>query len=113
LRGSSAPGARIEPPNVDVKQFVTLRISLWKDAQLEPNRENTRYRTADVCSVLGISPDLFRWRVLSGKYPDVKKDGRGRVFTLEDIDKLVQIRPELDQQRADAAKKRWKKSFSR
>jgi len=68
--------------------------------------ENTRYRTADICAILGISPDLFRWRVLSGKYAEVKKDGRGRIFTLEGIDKLTQIRTELDQQRADVAKKR-------
>jgi len=55
--------------------------------------------------MLGISPDLFRWKILFGKYPEVKKDGRGRIFSLEGIDKLIQNRPELDQQRAHAAKK--------
>jgi hypothetical protein len=81
-----------------MKQFFTFRSALCRDTHLELIPEKTRYRTADICEILGISPDLFRWRVLSGKYAEVKKDGRGRIFALEDIDKLIQIRPGLNQQ---------------
>jgi hypothetical protein len=80
------------------------------DAQPELNPENTQHSTADIYEILRIIPDLFRWRVLSGKYPEVKTDGRRRLFTLEVIDKLVQIRPELNRLRLAAAKERWKKS---
>jgi hypothetical protein len=93
--------------------LITLEKPYRREPPIKLNKfgipENTRYRTADICAILGISPDLFRWRVLSGKYPEVKKDGRGRLFTLEDIDMLIQIRPELDQRRVAAEKKRWKK----
>jgi hypothetical protein len=40
--------------------------------------EKIRYRTADVCALLGISSDLLRWRFLKGKYSEVRKDGGGR-----------------------------------
>jgi hypothetical protein len=40
----------------------------------------------------------------------VKKDWRGRIFTLDDIETLAEIRPELDQQKVEAAKRRWGKS---
>jgi hypothetical protein len=42
---------------------------------------------------------------------EAKKDGRGRIFALEDIDKLIQSRPELDQPLVDATPKRWKKGI--
>jgi hypothetical protein len=51
--------------------------------------EKIRYRTADVCALLGISSDLLRWRFLKGKYSEVRKDGGGRVFTLEDLEAIL------------------------
>jgi hypothetical protein len=51
--------------------------------------EKIRYRTADVCALLGISSDLLRWRFLKGKYSEVRKDGGGRVFTLEDLQAIL------------------------
>jgi hypothetical protein len=93
--------------------LITLKKLYRKDPPKKLNKfgipENTRYRTADICKVLGISPDLFRWRIISGKYPEVKKDGRGGIFTLDDIETLVKVRPRLDQQKVEAAKKRWRK----
>jgi hypothetical protein len=93
--------------------LITLENPYRKDPPQKLNKygipEKTRYRTADICQFLGISPDLFRWRIISGKYPEVKKDGRGRIFTLEDIEMLAKIRPELDQQKVEATKRRWRK----
>jgi hypothetical protein len=51
--------------------------------------EKIRYRTADVCALLGISSDLLRWRFLKGKYSEARKDGGGRVFTLEDLEAIL------------------------
>jgi hypothetical protein len=51
--------------------------------------EKIRYRTADVCALLGTSSDLLRWRFLKGKYSEVRKDGGGRVFTLEDLEAIL------------------------
>jgi len=66
----------------------------------------SRYRTSDVCALLGISPDLFRWRILHGRYPEVERDGWGRVFTLADIERIIKVPPSFYQQRAAAARKR-------
>jgi hypothetical protein len=51
--------------------------------------EKIRYRTADVCALLGISSDLLRWRFLKGKYSEIRKDGGKRVFTLEDLEAIL------------------------
>jgi hypothetical protein len=59
--------------------------------------EKIKYRTADVCSILGISPDVLRWRSLHGKYPEVTRDGRGRVYTLRDIQRMIANPPNVEQ----------------
>jgi hypothetical protein len=47
------------------------------------------YRTVDVCKVLKITPDTFRARLRSGFYENkYKRDGIGRMFTLQDIEEL-------------------------
>src|SRR5262245_9616310 len=51
--------------------------------------EKSRYRTENVCILLGISSDLLRWRFLTGKYSEVRRDGRGRVFTLDDLEAIL------------------------
>jgi hypothetical protein len=66
-----------------------------------------KYRTADVCSVLQITPHALRWRSIRGKYPTVKRDGWGRIYTLEDIEKMIASPPTLDKQRSEAGKRRW------
>jgi hypothetical protein len=55
--------------------------------------------------VLGISPDLFRWRILSGKYPEVKMDGRERTFTLEDIEMLAKVPAKIGPAKSGSGKK--------
>ncbi len=49
----------------------------------------SRYRTGDVCAILRVSPDLLRWRFMTGKYSEVGRDGWGRIFTLEDVKRLI------------------------
>src|SRR6266481_2414690 len=46
-----------------------------------------RYRTRDVCKILQISPDLFRWRLRHGHYDGIKpgRDAKGRLFTLDQL----------------------------
>jgi hypothetical protein len=51
--------------------------------------EKIRYRPADVCALLGISSDLLRWRFLTGKYSEVRRDARGRLFTLDDLEAIL------------------------
>ncbi len=49
------------------------------------------YRTTDACALLGIRPDLFRYRLYTGKYPEFKRDGKGRLFSLEDLKMLLEF----------------------
>ena len=51
--------------------------------------DKPHYRTADACALLGIKPELFRYRLYTGKYPEVKRDGKGRLFSLEDLNILM------------------------
>jgi len=47
------------------------------------------YTTKEVATVLGISPDLLRWRIKIGKYPDALRGNAGRrLFTIENIKTL-------------------------
>jgi hypothetical protein len=88
---------------------ITLGKPYRKELPTRVNRfgipEKITYRTADVCSVLRITPDLLRWRSLQGKYPNVKRDGRGRIYTLEDIERMIANPPTLDRQRSEAGRK--------
>jgi hypothetical protein len=67
--------------------------------------EKIRYRTADVCAVLGISSDLVRWRFLTGKYSEVRRDARGRLFLLDDLEViLAQTKKSLQAKRGNGGK---------
>ena len=72
---------------------ISLEGSDRKDPPLRLNKfglpEKSRYRTADVCALLSISPDLLRWRFLTGKYSEARRDGRGRVFNVEDLESIL------------------------
>jgi hypothetical protein len=71
--------------------------------------EKIRYRTADVCAVLGISSDLLRWRFLTGKYSEVRRDARGRLFTLDDLEAiLAQTKNLCKQTRGNGGKIKYK-----
>jgi len=72
---------------------ITLEKPYRKDLPPRLNSFGTpvklRYRTGDVCAILRVSPDLLRWRFLTGKYSEVGRDGWGRIFTLEDVKRLI------------------------
>jgi hypothetical protein len=53
--------------------------------------ERNYYRTADVCALLGIRPDLLRYRFYTGRYPEVEQDGKGRRFSLADLCELLRL----------------------
>ena len=50
-----------------------------------------RYRTGEVCKVLQISPNLFRWRLTHQKYDGIEpgRDRKGRLFTIGQIRELA------------------------
>ena len=52
--------------------------------------EKDYYTTADVCKLLGISPDTFRYRMKQGYYPDVERVGGKRRFNEEEIREIIQ-----------------------
>jgi hypothetical protein len=98
-----------------------IEITLEKPYRKEPppklNKfgipEKPRYRTADASVVLGISADLLRWRFLKGKYSEVSRDARGRVYTIPDIERMLKHPPTLDIQRQSASRKRWRRHRSK
>jgi len=49
------------------------------------------YTTADVCQVLGISPDNFRHRMLAGHYPEPGRIRDKRRFTEEQVREIMRI----------------------
>ena len=51
--------------------------------------KKSQYRTTDVCALLGIGPDLIRYRVYTGRYPEFKRDTKGRLFSEDDLRLLV------------------------
>jgi hypothetical protein len=66
--------------------------------------EKSQYRTGDVCAVLGINSDLLRWRFLTGKYSEVRRDVRGRLFTLDDLEAILVQTKNLCKQEACVVK---------
>jgi len=53
------------------------------------------YRTGDLFPLLNVGPDALRWRFATGKYPKVPRDGKGRLFSLADIERLFAITRKL------------------
>ena len=53
------------------------------------------YTTADVCSLLTISPDTFRHRLRQGHYPEPIKVGGKRRFQIVQIKNILKITVEL------------------
>src|SRR2546430_4690249 len=64
------------PPRSTLFPYTTLFRSYRPD--------NSTYTTGEVAKILGISPDLLRWRIKIGKYPDAPRgNGYRRLFTPE------------------------------
>ena len=53
------------------------------------------YRIGDLCPLLNVCPDAVRSRFATGKYPEVPRDGKGRLFSLADIERLLAITRKL------------------
>jgi len=78
---------------------ITLSKSYAKDLPPKLNRfgipEKRHYRTGDLCPLLNVGPDALRWRFRTGKYPNVTRDGKGRLFTPTDIERILDITRKL------------------
>ena len=83
-------------PGTDANFGANVEIKLDRPFRRYPPRILNRYglptkpyyRTSDVCKVLGISPDVLRYRFMTGKYREVERDGWGRIFRLQAIEEL-------------------------
>jgi len=49
------------------------------------------YTTQDLCKVLNLHPDTFRYRLRVGHYPEPERVGGKRRFSEQDIREIVQI----------------------
>ena len=49
------------------------------------------YRASDIFKILSITTSLYYFRERKGYYPKVRRQGRYRVFTEADIERLVEI----------------------
>jgi len=54
--------------------------------------------TCDVCKVLRIKPDTFRWRIYKGHYREHQKIDGKRVFKLDQIKEIIKITDKLIRQ---------------
>ena len=85
-------------------QFSDIRFSFKIDSSLCPKPTGVAlpmnelgvpvrelYRTGDVCKILKISPDRFRWRLTHGHYDGIEpsRDAKGRLFTLDQIRTMI------------------------
>jgi len=54
--------------------------------------EKEFYTTGDICQLLGLHPDTFRYRLRTGIYPEPKKRaGDKRRFTKDEVNKIIRI----------------------
>jgi hypothetical protein len=92
---------------------ITLDKPYKKELPLKLNRlgipDKNRYRTGDLSQLLGVSADTIRWRFRTGIYPKAVPDGNGRIFSLSDIQQILQLtstlnksaKPSMEQQRGE------------
>ena len=84
-----------ETPTQRVVQFLkrnrtrgcaTVRVTILQKPLPFGLPRKRNYTTNEVAKVLGIGPDLLRWRIKTGKYPDAKRGSAGRrLFTIDDV----------------------------
>jgi len=72
----------INPPYIKLPEAYINELGL-------PAKEY--YRTKDVCQCLGISPDLLRYRLRTGKYPESEIVNGKRFFTYEYCRMIIRI----------------------
>lgn len=54
------------------------------------------YTTQDLCKVLNIKPNTFRYRIRTGNYPEPKKVGGKRRFTEMEIQEILETTESLN-----------------
>ena len=54
--------------------------------------EKDYYTTADICKILNLQPDAFRYRIRTGIFPEAKKRaGDKRRFTIDEVREIAEI----------------------
>ena len=54
--------------------------------------EKEYFTTWDICKILNLLPDTFRYRLRIGKYPEPKqKAGGKRMFTIDEVKEIARI----------------------
>jgi hypothetical protein len=78
---------------------ITLSKPYTKDLPTKYNRlgiaEKNHYWGGDLCPLLGVHADTIRWRFKTGKYPQAPSDGKGHLFTVADIERILAITKNL------------------
>jgi hypothetical protein len=80
-------------------KLIQLNINLKKSFQKEPDIKFNKfgipvkgyYKTEDLCQILKIHPDTFRYRLRKRIYPDIPKINGKRRFTLVDIENFIEL----------------------
>ena len=72
----------IDPPYKKTREII---LNQWGIEKKEI------YRPFEVYRILGITNKLYEWREQKGYYPEVAKQGKVRIFTEADIERLVGI----------------------
>jgi len=76
----------VGPPYQKISEIETNEFGL-------PVKEY--YSTGEVCQVLGIKLDTFRFRLRKGYYPESERVGGKRRFTLSHIKNIIEMRNAL------------------
>jgi hypothetical protein len=104
---------RITPATVEFEMYVRPTQNVWWKYRQKAMRRNTShnrggtlrigipqatrpdnciYTTSQAAKILGISPDLLRWRIRVGKYTDAPRgNGDRRLFTSEHIQTIRRL----------------------
>jgi len=76
----------INPPYLKPPEAPLIDLGL----PIKPN-----YTTQDICSILKIHPDTFRYRLRRGHDPESEKVGGKRRFTIDQIKEILKTTEEM------------------
>lgn len=97
----------LQPPQADpdaidrLTEKASLVLEKAREAALEPNREKLlrRWTLTEAAGLLGITPKVFSLRVQKMKLPSGEREGKRRLFTLEEIHAIQEGLGTLPRQR--------------
>ena len=88
------------------KRYIKLKIDPPYFKPLEPKLNDLGlpdkefYTTKEVCGVLDLHPDTFRYRLRKGIYPEPKnRAGDKRRFIYEEVKEIIEIMGEFSQKK--------------